>query len=197
MFAGSGMEQMGINMQEMLGQFLPKRTKKRRLPVREARKVLIQEEGQKLIDMDQVTQESIQRAEQIGDHLYRRGGQNRRQGSARRPRCLPGRGAAGHSSHRRGIDGDDQVRPVKTDHILFIAAGAFHIAKPSDLIPELQGRFPIRVELDDLTADDFFRILTEPKGALIKQYTELLRTEGIEVKFTRMPSARSPAWPPR
>jgi ATP-dependent HslUV protease ATP-binding subunit HslU len=184
MFAGSGMEQMGINMQEMLGQFLPKRTKKRRLPIREARKVLIQEEGQKLIDMDQVTQESIQRVEQSGiifiDEVDKIAGKDQR---------------GGPDVSREGVQRDilpivegstvmTKYGPVKTDHILFIAAGAFHIAKPSDLIPELQGRFPIRVELDDLTADDFFRILTEPKGALIKQYTELLRTEGIEVKFT-------------
>ena len=184
MFAGSGMEQMGINMQEMLGQFLPKRTKKRRLPVREARKVLIQEEGQKLIDMDQVIQESIERAEQMGiifiDEVDKIAGKDQR---------------GGPDVSREGVQRDilpivegstvmTKYGPVKTDHILFIAAGAFHIAKPSDLIPELQGRFPIRVELDDLTADDFFRILTEPKGALIKQYTELLRTEGIEVKFT-------------
>jgi len=184
MFAGSGLEQMGIHMQEMLGQILPKRTKKRRLPIREARKVLIQEEGQKLIDMDQVIQESIQRAEQSGiifiDEVDKIVGKDHR---------------GGPDVSREGVQRDilpivegstvmTKYGPVKTDHILFIAAGAFHMAKPSDLIPELQGRFPIRVELNDLTADDFYRILTEPKGALIKQYTALLRTEGIEMKFT-------------
>ena len=146
--------------------------------------MLIQEEGQKLIDMDQVIQESIERAEQTGiifiDEVDKIAGKDQR---------------GGPDVSREGVQRDilpivegstvmTKYGPVKTDHILFIAAGAFHIAKPSDLIPELQGRFPIRVELDDLTADDFFRILTEPKGALIKQYTELLRTEGIEVKFT-------------
>jgi len=184
MFAGSGVEQMGINMQEMLGQFLPKRTKKRRLPVREARKVLIQEEGQKLIDMDQVIQESLERVEQSGiifiDEVDKIAGKDR---------------GSGPDVSREGVQRDilpivegstvmTKYGPVKTDHILFIAAGAFHTAKPSDLIPELQGRFPIRVELNDLTADDFVRDLTEPKSALLKQYAALLETEGIKVKFT-------------
>jgi ATP-dependent HslUV protease ATP-binding subunit HslU len=184
MFAGSGVEQMGINMQEMLGQFLPKRTKKRRLPVREARKVLIQEEGQKLIDMDQVIQESLERVEQSGiifiDEVDKIAGKDR---------------GTGPDVSREGVQRDilpivegctvmTKYGPVKTDHILFIAAGAFHTAKPSDLIPELQGRFPIRVELNDLTADDFVRILTEPKSALLKQYTALLETEGLKVTFT-------------
>jgi ATP-dependent HslUV protease ATP-binding subunit HslU len=184
MFAGSGVEQMGINMQEMLGQFLPKRTKKRRLPVREARKVLTQEEGQKLIDMDQVIQESLERVEQSGiifiDEVDKIAGKDR---------------GTGPDVSREGVQRDilpivegstvmTKYGPVKTDHILFIAAGAFHTAKPSDLIPELQGRFPIRVELNDLTADDFVRILTEPKSALLKQYTALLETEGVKVTFT-------------
>jgi ATP-dependent HslUV protease ATP-binding subunit HslU len=184
MFAGAGVEQMGINMQEMLGQFLPKRSKKRRLPIREARKVLIQEEGQKLIDMDQVIQESLERVEQSGiifiDEVDKIAGKDR---------------GTGPDVSREGVQRDilpivegstvmTKYGPVKTDHILFIAAGAFHTAKPSDLIPELQGRFPIRVELNDLTADDFVRILTEPKSALLKQYAALLETEGIKVKFT-------------
>ncbi|WP_281361135.1 ATP-dependent protease ATPase subunit HslU [Kroppenstedtia pulmonis] len=185
MFAGSGVEQMGINMQEMLGQFLPKKTKKRRLPIREARKVLIQEEGQKLIDMDQVQQESLNRVEQTGmifiDEVDKIAGKDQR---------------GGPDVSREGVQRDilpivegstvmTKYGPVKTDHVLFIAAGAFHTAKPSDMIPELQGRFPIRVELNDLSADDFVRILTEPKGALLKQYTALLETEGIRVQFSK------------
>ncbi|MDR6224196.1 ATP-dependent protease ATPase subunit HslU [Desmospora profundinema] len=184
MFAGSGVEQMGINMQEMLGQFMPKKTKKRRLPVKEARKVLIHEEGQKLIDMDQVQQESLRRVEESGmifiDEVDKIAGKDQR---------------GGPDVSREGVQRDilpivegstvmTKYGPVHTDHILFIAAGAFHIAKPSDMIPELQGRFPIRVELKDLTAEDFVRILTEPKGALLKQYTALLETEGIKVTFT-------------
>ncbi|MFD1394822.1 ATP-dependent protease ATPase subunit HslU [Kroppenstedtia eburnea] len=184
MFAGSSVEQMGINMQEMLGQFMPKKTKKRRLPIREARKVLIQEEGQKLIDMDQVQQDSLNRVEQTGiifiDEVDKIAGKDRQ---------------GGPDVSREGVQRDilpivegstviTKYGPVKTDHILFIAAGAFHTAKPSDMIPELQGRFPIRVELADLTAEDFVRILTEPKGALLKQYTALLETEGIQVTFT-------------
>jgi ATP-dependent HslUV protease ATP-binding subunit HslU len=183
MFAGTGVEQMGVNMQEMLGHLLPKRTKKRKLTVREAREVLTQQEGQKLIDMDQVVQEALQRVEQSGiiflDEIDKIAGKDRH----------------GPDVSREGVQRDilpivegstvmTKYGPVKTDHILFIAAGAFHVSKPSDLIPELQGRFPIRVELKDLTADDFVRILTEPKGALIKQYTALLETEGVRVIFT-------------
>ncbi len=184
MFAGSGIEQMGINMQEMLGHILPKKTRKRRLAIREARKVLAQEEGQKLIDMDQVIQESVERAEQSGiifiDEVDKIVGKD---------------GQTGPDVSREGVQRDilpivegstvmTKYGPVKTNHILFISAGAFHMAKPSDLIPELQGRFPIRVELKDLTAEDFVRILTEPKGALLKQYTALLETEGVRVVFT-------------
>lgn len=184
LFAGSGVEQMGINIQEMLGSFMPKRTKKRKMKVRDAREVLAQQEGQKLIDMDQVTQEALERVEQSGiiflDEIDK----------------IAGRNHHGPDVSREGVQRDilpivegstvmTKYGPVKTDHILFIAAGAFHVSKPSDLIPELQGRFPIRVELDDLTAEDFVRILTEPKSALIKQYTALLETEGIEVKFTQ------------
>lgn len=183
MFAGTGAEQMGMNMQEMLGQFMPKKKKKRRLPVREAREVLAQEEGQKLIDMDQVTQDALERTEQSGivflDEIDK----------------IAGRDQKGPDVSREGVQRDilpivegstvmTKYGPIKTDHILFIAAGAFHTAKPSDLIPELQGRFPIRVELSDLTADDFVHILTEPKNALIKQYTALLETENIRVQFT-------------
>lgn len=183
MFAGTGAEQMGMNMQEMLGQFLPKKTKKRRLPVREAREVLAQEEGQKLIDMDQVIQEALQRVENSGivflDEIDK----------------IAGKDQSGPDVSREGVQRDilpivegstvmTKYGPVKTDYILFIAAGAFHISKPSDLIPELQGRFPIRVELSDLTTDDFVHILTRPKNALIKQYIALLETENIRVKFS-------------
>jgi ATP-dependent HslUV protease ATP-binding subunit HslU len=183
MFAGTGVEQMGMNMQEILGQILPKKTKKRRLKVREAREVLTQQEGQKLIDMDQVIQEALERVEQSGiiflDEIDKIAGKDRH----------------GPDVSREGVQRDilpivegstvmTKYGPVKTDHILFIAAGAFHLSKPSDLIPELQGRFPIRVELHDLTADDFVRILTEPQSALIKQYTALLETEGVKVTFT-------------
>ncbi|SDW52079.1 ATP-dependent HslUV protease ATP-binding subunit HslU [Marininema mesophilum] len=181
---GSGMEQMGINMQEMLGQLMPKKTKKRRLSVKEARKVLTQEEGQKLIDMDHVQQEALHRVEDSGiifiDEVDKIAGKDQR---------------GGPDVSREGVQRDilpivegstvmTKYGPVKTDHILFIAAGAFHTAKPSDMIPELQGRFPIRVELNDLTAEDFVRILTEPKAALLKQYAALLATEDIRVTFT-------------
>jgi ATP-dependent HslUV protease ATP-binding subunit HslU len=183
LFAGSGIEQMGMNMQEMLGQFMPKKKKKRRLPIREAREVLTQEEGQKLIDMDQVIQEALERVEQSGivflDEIDKIAGKDR----------------SGPDVSREGVQRDilpiiegstvmTKYGSVKTDHILFIAAGAFHVTKPADLIPELQGRFPIRVELSDLTADDFVRILTEPRSALVKQYTALLETEGVRVEFT-------------
>lgn len=182
MFPGNGAEQMGINIQEMFGNFLPKKMKKRKLPVREARKALIVEEAQKLIDMDEVFQESVIRAEQSGiifiDEIDKIAGKEM------------------HASvSREGVQRDilpivegstvvTKYGPVKTDYILFIAAGAFHMAKPSDLIPELQGRFPIRVELGSLKVEDFVRILTEPKNALTKQYVALLETEGIKVEFS-------------
>ncbi|WP_017727303.1 ATP-dependent protease ATPase subunit HslU [Halalkalibacterium ligniniphilum] len=183
MFQGAGMEQMGMNMQEMLGGMLPKKRKKRRLTVSEARKVLIEEEAQKLIDMDEVTQEAVSKAEQLGmvfiDEIDK----------------VCGKSQQSADVSREGVQRDilpivegstvvTKYGPVKTDHILFIAAGAFHIAKPSDLIPELQGRFPIRVELKNLTVDDFVRILVEPDQALLKQYAALLETEGIKVRFT-------------
>jgi ATP-dependent HslUV protease ATP-binding subunit HslU len=185
MLAGQGgNEQFGANMQEMFGSFLPKRTKKRKLSVKEARKVLTQEEAQKLIDMDDVTQESIRRAEQTGiifiDEIDKIASSSR---------------GSGPDVSREGVQRDilpivegstimTKYGPVKTDYVLFIAAGAFHVAKPSDLIPELQGRFPIRVELNSLTQSDFELILKEPKNALTKQYTALLETEGIGVEFS-------------
>ncbi|WP_440118821.1 ATP-dependent protease ATPase subunit HslU [Paenibacillus sp. QZ-Y1] len=184
MFAGQGNDQMGMNMQEMFGSLLPRRTKKRKLAIKEARKVLIQEEAGKLIDMDDVTQESIRRAEQTGiifiDEIDKVASQGR---------------GSGPDVSREGVQRDilpivegstvmTKYGPVKTDYILFMAAGAFHVAKPSDLIPELQGRFPIRVELSSLTLEEFVSILTEPKNALTKQYVDLLRTENIEIEFS-------------
>ncbi|MGO4373973.1 ATP-dependent protease ATPase subunit HslU, partial [Paenibacillus sp. MCAF20] len=171
-------------MQELFGQFMPKKHKKRKLSVKEARKVLTQEEANKLIDMDDVISESVLRAEQSGiifiDEIDKI--------------ASPSRGN-GPDVSREGVQRDilpivegstvmTKYGPVKTDYVLFIAAGAFHMAKPSDLIPELQGRFPIRVELTSLSLDDFVSILTEPKNALTKQYTALLETEGIKVEFS-------------
>jgi ATP-dependent HslUV protease ATP-binding subunit HslU len=185
MLQGSGMEQMGMNMQDMLGGLMPKKHKKRKLTVREARKLLTNEEAQKLIDMDEVTQEAVFRAEQTGiifiDEIDKIASKNQ--------------GGSSADVSREGVQRDilpvvegstvvTKYGSVKTDHILFMAAGAFHMAKPSDLIPELQGRFPIRVELTKLTVDDFFRILIEPDNALIKQYKALLETEGIEIEFS-------------
>ncbi|MDQ6419266.1 ATP-dependent protease ATPase subunit HslU [Paenibacillus sp. LHD-117] len=181
---GQGPEGMGMNMSELFGQLMPKKPKKRKLPVKEARKALTQEEANKLIDMDDVVTESVLRAEQSGiifiDEIDKI--------------ASPSRGS-GPDVSREGVQRDilpivegstvmTKYGPVKTDYVLFIAAGAFHIAKPSDLIPELQGRFPIRVELTSLSLDDFISILTEPKNALTKQYTALLQTEGIEVEFS-------------
>lgn len=183
-FSGTGMEEMGINMQDLLGGMLPKRRKKRRVPVAEARRILTQEEAQKLIDMDQVAAEAVHRAEQMGiifiDEIDKIAGRD---------------GMRGPDVSREGVQRDilpivegstiqTKYGPVKTDHILFIAAGAFHMSKPSDLIPELQGRFPIRVELESLDVEDFRRILVEPENALTKQYKALLATEGIELEFT-------------
>jgi ATP-dependent HslUV protease ATP-binding subunit HslU len=185
MLQGSGMEQMGMNMQDALGGLMPKKRKKRKLPVREARKVLINEEAQKLIDMDEVTQEATFRAEQMGiifiDEIDKIASKNS--------------GSSSADVSREGVQRDilpvvegstvnTKYGPVKTDHVLFIAAGAFHMAKPSDLIPELQGRFPIRVELTKLTVEDFYRILVEPDNALTKQYQALLETEGIQIEFS-------------
>lgn len=179
---GMGAEGVG-NLQEMLGNLLPKQTRKRKMTVREARVVLTQEEAAKLVDMDAVTAEALHRAENHGiifiDEMDK----------------IAGRENRGPDVSREGVQRDilpivegstvvTKYGPVKTDHMLFIAAGAFHISKPSDLIPELQGRFPIRVELSSLTADDFVRILSEPEHALLKQYTALLETEGVNVRFS-------------
>ncbi len=179
-----GVEELGINFDEMLESVFPRRTKRRRMTVQEAHRYLVQEESQKLVDMDEVVREAIQRVEQSGivflDEI---------------DKLISTDGGVGPDVSREGVQRDllpivegcsvmTKYGMVRTDHILFIAAGAFHNAKPSDLIPELQGRFPIRVELQPLTADDFVRILTEPENALIKQYKALLATEGIEVHFT-------------
>lgn len=185
LFQGTGMEQMGMDMQNMFGNLFPKKRKKKRLPVKEARKVLINEEAQKLIDMDEVVQEAIERAEQKGiifiDEIDKIASRNSSSGNV--------------DVSREGVQRDilpivegstvvTKYGPVKTDHILFIAAGAFHMSKPSDLIPELQGRFPIRVELQKLTVDDFVRILVETDNAIIKQYQALMETEGIKIEFS-------------
>lgn len=184
-FNGSGYEEMGINIHDMLGGLIPKRKRKRRVTVREARKILAQQEAQNLIDMDEVKSEAVTRVEEQGiiflDEI---------------DKIAVSDANAGAGVSRGGVQRDilpivegstvvTKYGPVKTDHILFIAAGAFHMSKPSDLIPELQGRFPIRVELQSLTQDDFLQILVEPKNALIKQYTALLATEGLKLKFSQ------------
>lgn len=183
MLQGTGMEQMGMNFQDALGSFMPKKTKKRKLSVKEARKVLTNEEAQRLIDMDEVTQEAVYRAEQLGiifiDEIDK----------------IAGKQSNSVDVSREGVQRDilpivegsnvaTKYGSVKTDYILFVAAGAFHMSKPADLIPELQGRFPIRVELTKLSTDDFVKILIEPDNALIKQYMALLATEGIEIEFS-------------
>ena len=180
-----GIEEMGINLQEMFGGFLPKRTKERRVYIREARRILVQEEAQKLIDMDDVVTEAIDRVEDSGivflDEIDKIAGEH---------------ATSSPDVSREGVQRDllpiiegsnvfTKYGMVRTDHVLFIAAGAFHVSKPSDLIPELQGRFPIRVELDMLTLEDFVRILTEPQNALLKQYIALLRPEGVQISFTQ------------
>ncbi len=180
-----GIEEMGLSIQELFGPMIPKKTKRRKITVAEALMLQTQEETQKLIDMDEVVREAIYRVEETGivflDEIDK----------------IIGEGdGMGPDVSRSGVQRD--LLPViegtnvitkygmaRTDHILFIASGAFHLAKPSDLIPEIQGRFPIRVELHSLTAQDFERILVEPKNALIRQYTALLRTEGVDLVFTR------------
>jgi len=183
-FSGMGMEDLTLNIQDALGGMLPKRKRRRRTTVKEALKILTQEEADKLIDMDSIAAEAVTRCEQMGivfvDEIDKIAGKSSQ---------------IGPDVSREGVQRDilpiveggtvmTKYGPVKTDHILFIAAGAFHIAKPSDLIPELQGRFPIRVELSSLKREDFKRILTEPKNALIKQYSALLKTENVELDFT-------------
>ena len=180
----ASMEEMGLNFQDVLGSILPKKTYKRQLTVREARKILVQEESAKLLDMDDVKARAIERAEQSGivfideiDKITGRGGNSTadvaRDGVQRD--ILP---------IVEGSTVMTKYGQVKTDYILFIAAGAFSMSKPSDLIPELQGRFPIRVELESLTEEDFKRILQEPQNSLVKQYVALLQADGVDVSFT-------------
>jgi ATP-dependent HslUV protease ATP-binding subunit HslU len=182
-FSNVGMEEMGINFKDMIGGLLPKSTKRRKVKVPEAMEMLAAEEAQNLVDMDKVVKEAIKKVEQSGiiflDEIDKIAGKD---------------GTHGPDVSREGVQRDllpviegstvsTKYGPVKTDNILFIAAGAFHTIKPSDLIPELQGRFPIRVELDALGQKEFVRILTEPKNALILQYVSLLKTEGVDVVF--------------
>jgi ATP-dependent HslUV protease ATP-binding subunit HslU len=182
-FSSQGMEEMDMQLRDMFGNILPKKTKRRKVKVGEAYDYLIQEESKKLIDMDRVVSEAVDRVEQAGiiflDEIDKIASRDQTHGP---------------DVSREGVQRDilpivegttvtTKYGMIKTDHILFIAAGAFHMSKPSDLIPELQGRFPIRVELGPLTKDDFFRILTEPENALIKQYRALLETEGVVLDF--------------
>src|SRR5947207_7410686 len=183
--SNQGVEEMDVNIKDMLPNIFGQRTKKRKMKVSEAVEYLIQEEEQRLIDMDQVTRIAVERVEQSGivflDEIDKIAGRE---------------GGHGPDVSREGVQRDilpivegttvnTRYGMVRTDHILFIAASAFHVAKPSDLIPELQGRFPIRVELKSLTMEDFIAILTEPKSSLVKQYTALLETDGLKLEFTR------------
>ncbi len=179
-----GMEELGINFQEMFGGLMPKQTKRRKVKVAEARRILTQQEAQKLVDMEGAVREAKHRVENSGivflDEIDKIAG----------PRSKVGPDVSREGVQRdilpivEGTSVPTKYGMIRTDHILFIAAGAFHTSKPSDLIPELQGRFPIRVELDSLTTEDFVRILTEPENALITQYTALLATEGVKLSFT-------------
>ena len=183
-FSASGLEEMDINIKDMFGSLFPKKKKQRKVKVPEALTILSQEEAYKLIDMDAVIKQAVERVEQSGiiflDEIDKIAGRE---------------SSFGPDVSREGVQRDilpivegtavtTKYGTVKTDHILFVAAGAFHVSKPSDLIPELQGRFPIRVELDSLGTADLVRILTEPENALIKQYTALLETESVKVRFT-------------
>jgi ATP-dependent HslUV protease ATP-binding subunit HslU len=186
-FSNLGMEQMDVDFQSMFERLMPKQSQQRRVPIRDARRILLEQETEALIDKQVVTEKAVELAENQGiiflDELDKV--------------CGPSAAASAHGPDvsRQGVQRDllpvvegttvnTRYGPVRTDHILFIAAGAFHLSKPSDLMPELQGRFPIRVELSDLTREDFLRILTEPKHALTKQYSELLATEGVRLEFT-------------
>ena len=185
-FGPMGMEEMGLNLQDILGNLGGKRKKKRRMKIADALEYLTKEEAQKLIDMDAVTREALERVEQAGiifiDEIDKVAGSSNRTGG-------------GPDVSREGVQRDllpivegstvvTKHGMVKTDHILFIASGAFHVSKPSDLIPELQGRFPIRVELKSLDEEDFYQILTVPQNALLKQYAALLEAEGVSLEFT-------------
>lgn len=183
-FGQQGLEEMGMDMSGMLGNLFPKRHKRKRVTVAEAKEILADEEARSLIDQDAITREAIERTEQDGiifvDEMDKIAGREKE---------------SGPQVSREGVQRDilpiiegttvmTKYGPCSTQHILFVAAGAFHVSKPSDLIPELQGRLPIRVELDSLNEGDFVRILTEPKSALVKQYKALLNAEGVEIEFT-------------
>jgi ATP-dependent HslUV protease ATP-binding subunit HslU len=183
-FSGQGAEEMGVHLQDMLGGLLPKRRKRRKVGVDEALRILANEEAQKLVDAEDAQREGVRRAEELGivfiDEIDKIAGRH---------------AGSGPDVSREGVQRDllpiiegstvnTKHGPVRTDHVLFICAGAFHVAKPSDLIPELQGRLPIRVELERLGEADFVRVLTEPENALIKQARALLATEGVDVDFT-------------
>jgi len=185
-FSANGMEEMGFQMKDLFDNFLPKKKKQRTFKIKEAMDYIIQEEAAKMIDMDKVTSEALQKVQESGivflDEIDKIAG---KEGSANGP-----------DISREGVQRDllpiiegstisTKYGMIHTDHILFIAAGAFHVSKPSDLIPELQGRFPIRVELSSLSKDDFYKILTEPQNALIKQYIELLKTESVKLIFKK------------
>jgi len=182
-FSASGMEEMDINIKDMFGNMFPKKTRKKKVKVPEALEIITREEAQKLVDMDLVTRQAIERVEQSGiiflDEIDKIAGREHAQGP---------------DVSREGVQRDllpivegstvtTKYGMVKTDHILFIASGAFYVSKPSDLIPELQGRFPIRVELNSLSREDFIRILTEPQNALLKQYSALMETENVKLVF--------------
>ena len=182
-FSSAGLEEMGINFKDMLGGLLPKNTRRRKVKVREAMEIMVQEEAQRLVDMEKVVRSAIGKVEQSGiiflDEIDKIAGKN---------------GSSGPDVSREGVQRDllpivegstvtTKYGPAKTDHILFIASGAFHMVKPSDLIPELQGRFPIRVELNSLGKKEFVSILTEPQNALLLQYMALLKTEGLDAVF--------------
>lgn len=184
-FGPVGLEEMGMNLQEIFGSAIPKKRKQRRTTVSEARRILAMEEVTKLIDHEEALREARSRVENSGivflDEI---------------DKVVSGNTGAGPDVSREGVQRDilpiiegsnviTKYGVVRTDHVLFIAAGAFHVSKPSDMIPELQGRFPIRVEMDTLNSDDFVKILTHPQNALIKQYTALLETEGVKLKFTK------------
>ncbi len=184
LFGGLGIEEFNINLGDFFGDMLPKKYKKKKVTIKEARKIISNQESEKLIDMDEVIELGIKKAEEDGiifiDEIDKIAGKNY---------------TSGPDVSREGVQRDilpivegttvmTKYGPVKTDYILFIAAGAFHVSKVEDLIPELQGRFPIRVELDSLTKEDFAKILTQPKNALIKQYQHLMKTEGVDLQFT-------------
>ena len=184
-FGPVGLEEMGMNLQEIFGSAIPKKRKQRRTIVSEARRILAMEEGTKLIDHEEALREARSRVENSGNVFL-----------DEIDKVVSGNTGAGPDVSREGVQRDilpiiegsnviTKYGVVRTDHVLFIAAGAFHVSKPSDMIPELQGRFPIRVEMDTLNSDDFIKILTHPQNALIKQYTALMETEGVKLKFTK------------